>query len=113
MHATRGSNSVSAAHYSSVIKPDVKQKVGKMLRVENNAADSDAPSKKTMFRRTIKTVLFFTVDVVMLVICVVAELLKFNEWKSCHYSFNMWIMFLIAFCFLCLIVDTIDFLLIQ
>ena len=91
-----------------MIKPDVKDKMSRLLRMEPNEI-CDATTKKTLFRRKLKTILFFAVDIGMLLICIVSLVVLHKEWSECHYHFNAWISVLILFCFLCLIVDTIDY----
>ena len=97
--------------YKSMIGHEVKGKISNMYRMESPAQSLN--NKKKMLRQKIKTIVFFIMDVLVCAVCLLAFGLKYDDWKSCHYEFDLWIFTLSLFGVLSLIVDIASFLLLK
>ena len=64
--------------------------MSKMYRIESSAIQDNNP-KKGFNRQKFKTVLFFIADIAVFGISITALGMKYQEWKSCVYHFDLWI----------------------
>ena len=86
---------------------EVRGKMSKMYRIESTRLDEDSSTKK-LLRRKIKTILFLTVDILLLVMCVLTFIFKYQDWEKCRYDFDGWIGSVVIISAISLIVDIAD-----
>ena len=86
---------------------EVRGKMSKMYRIESTRLDEDSSTKK-LLRRKIKTILFFTLDVLLLIMCILTFIFKYKDWSYCQYDFDSWIGSVVILSALSLVVDIAD-----
>lgn len=65
-----------------------------MYRIESTGRDND---EKSFNRQKLKNIFFFTLDLAVLIVCIIALHKMFTKWKQCHYDFNAWAVCIVIF----------------